>query len=354
MRPIAAAAGRDSNGPSLSATRPPIATPEPRNPQVVNCASYAKGRKVGDVAIDDISEVLKEEDGQFVWVGLHEPSEELLRKIQEEFGLHDLAVEDAHSAHQRPKLEEYGDSLFVVLRTARLTDAGPEFGETHVFVGPKYVVTVRHGPSLSYADVRNRCECTPHQLAKGPGFVLYALMDFIVDHYFPIVDDFEERLEKLEEEIFDGNFNRSTTNRIYELKRQLVTLKRAVSPLIDVCNRLVRYDMAMIPEITRPYFRDIYDHVVRINDSIDNLRELLTTALEANLSLASMQQNEVTKKLAAWAAILAVPTAIAGIYGMNFRHMPELDWRFGYAAVMGAIVGVCGVLYWRFRRSGWL
>jgi magnesium transporter len=332
--------------------RPRIATPQTQT-QIVNCAAYAHGRKVGDVAIDDISEVLKA-DGKFVWVGLHEPSDELLRKVQEEFGLHDLAVEDARNAHQRPKLEEYGDSLFVVLRTARLAESGPEFGETHAFVGPRYVVTVRHGPSLSYADVRSRCESTPHLLAKGPGFVLYAIMDFIVDHYFPIVDDFEERLAALEDEIFDGKFNASTTTRIYELKRQLVTVKRAVSPLIDVCNRLVRFDMAFIPDTARPYFRDIYDHVVRINESIDNLRELLTTALEANLSLASMQQNEVTKKLAGWAAILAVPTAIAGIYGMNFQHMPELRWEYGYAVVMVAIVVICGTLYWRFSKAGWL
>jgi magnesium transporter len=334
------------------ATRPRIATPQPQS-QIVNCAAYAGGCKVGDVPIDDISEVLLR-DGHFVWVGLHEPSEELLRKIQEEFGLHDLAVEDAHSAHQRPKLEEYGDSLFIVLRTARLAESGPEFGETHIFVGPRYVVTVRHGPSLSYADVRTRCESTPHLLAKGPGFVLYAIMDFIVDQYFPVVDDFEERLASLEEEIFEGRFDRGTPTRIYDLKRQLVTVKRAVSPLIDVCNRLVRFDMAMVPESARPYFRDIYDHVIRINESIDNLRELLTTALEANLSLASVQQNEVTKKLAAWAAILAVPTAIAGIYGMNFEYMPELGWRFGYALVMGTIVVACGTLYWRFRRAGWL
>ena len=338
------------------ATRRRIATPQTQTPtqsQVVNCAAYAGGCKVGDVAIPDISEVLKVE-GQFVWIGLHEPSEELLRQIQEEFGLHDLAVEDAHNAHQRPKMEEYGDSLFIVLRTARLAESGPEFGETHVFVGPRYVVTVRHGPSLTYADVRARCESTPHLLAKGPGFVLYAIMDFVVDHYFPIVDDFEERLQALEDEIFDGNFDRGTTGRIYELKRQLVSVKRAVSPLIDICNRLVRFDMAFIPETTRPYFRDVYDHVVRINESIDSLRELLTTALEANLSLVSVQQNEVTKKLAAWAAILAVPTAIAGIYGMNFEHMPELGWRYSYGVVMGMIVATCGVLYWRFRRSGWL
>jgi magnesium transporter len=324
------------------------------HPQVVKSAAYEGGRRLGDVPIDDISEVIKR-DGVVLWIGLHEPGPELLAKMQEEFGLHELAVEDAQKAHQRPKLEEYGDSLFLVLRTARLVDGDPEFGETHVFVGARYVLTVRHGASLSYADVRARCESTPDQLARGgPAFILYAIMDFVVDQYFPIIDRLEERLETIEEEIFDGQFDRGTTARIYALKRQLVALKHAVSPLIDVCNRLVRFDMVLIPETARPYFRDVYDHVVRINETVDNLRELLTTALEANLTLLSVQQNEVMKKLAAWAAILAVPTAIAGIYGMNFDVMPELRWRFGYAAVMAAIVLVCGGLYWQFRRVGWL
>lgn len=333
--------------------RPRIATPEPHQ-QVVNCAAYADGRKVGDVAIDDISEVLKD-GGQFVWIGLHEPSAELLAKIQEEFDLHELAIEDARKAHQRPKLEEYADSLFVVLRTAHLTaDRRVDLGETHIFVGERYVVTVRHGASLSYSDVRTRLQATPHLLAKGPGFVLYALMDFVVDKYFPVLDRFEEQLEELEEEIFGGSFSRGTTGRIYALKRDLVAMKRAVSPLIEVCNRLVRFDMNLVPETTRPYFRDVYDHVVRINDTIDNMRELLTTALEANLSLLSVQQNEVMKKLASWAAILAVPTAVAGIYGMNFEVMPELHWKFGYPLVWTMILAACGVLYWRFRRAGWL
>jgi magnesium transporter len=320
---------------------------------VVNCAAYADGCKVADVAVEDISEVLKEER-QFVWIGLHEPSPELLRTIQREFGLHDLAVEDAQHAHQRPKLEEYGESLFLVLRTAQMVDGQMEFGETHVFVGPRYVVTVRHGASLSYAEVRARCESTPHLLRKGPGFVLYAIMDFVVDQYFPIVDGLEDELERLEEEIFGGTFSRETTERIYSLKRDLVGLKRAVSPLVDVCNRLVRFDRALVPEDTRLYFRDVYDHVIRINDTVDNLRELLTTALEANLSLVSVRQNEVMKQLAAWAAILAVPTAIAGIYGMNFEFMPELRWRYGYAAVLAAIAATCGLLYARFKRAGWL
>ena len=321
---------------------------------VINCVAYtADGRKVGDADVDDVSEILKF-PGQFIWIGLHEPTEDLVRRIQAEFGLHDLAVEDALRAHQRPKIEEYGNSLFVVLRTAQLEDGRIAFGETHLFVGPQYIISLRHGASLPYTDVRTRCEASPQLLRKGPGFVLYALMDFVVDNYFPIVDELEEKLESLEERIFGGGFNRESTEGIYELKRDLLGLKRAVSPLVEVCNRLVRFDVGLIPEDTRLYFRDVYDHVIRINETVDNLRELLTTALEANLSLISVGQNEVTKKLAAWAAILAVPTMIAGIYGMNFVDMPELHWWFGYPLVMGAMAVLCGLLYWRFKRVGWL
>ena len=322
---------------------------------IVNCAAYAGGRRVADVRIEDISEVLKHAD-RFLWIGLHEPEEALLRKVQQEFGLHDLAIEDAHRAHQRPKLEIYGDSLFIVLRTVQLNreDRRIDFGETHFFVGPRYIVSVRHGPSLSYVDVRSRCESTPHLLDKGPGFVLHALMDFIVDQYFPIVDALEDELQAFEKEIFDETFSRETTKRIYRLQRDLVEVKRAVSPLVDICNRLMRFDLALIPEDTRPYFRDVYDHVIRVNEMVDALRELLTTALEANLSLIAVSQNEAMKKLAAWAAIIAVPTMIAGIYGMNFQFMPELGWRFGYPLVMAVTFGLCGALYFGFKRSGWL
>ncbi len=322
---------------------------------IVNCAAYAGGRRVADVKIEDISEVLKEPD-RFLWIGLHEPEEDLLRNVQEEFHLHDLAVEDALRAHQRPKLEIYGDSLFIVLRTAQLNREARriDFGETHFFVGPRYIVSVRHGASLSYAEVRARCEATPHLLDKGPGFVLHALMDFIVDQYFPIVDALEDELQALEKEIFVEAFSRETTTRIYHLQRDLVEVKRAVSPLVDICNRLIRFDIALIPEDTRPYFRDVYDHVIRINEMVDTLRELLTTALEANLSLVAVAQNEVMKKLTGWAAIIAVPTMVAGIYGMNFKFMPELDWRFGYPLVMAVTFGICGLLYVRFKRAGWL
>ena len=322
---------------------------------VVACAAYAAGRRVGDVAIADISEVLRQPD-RFVWIGLHEPDPELLRQIQEEFGLHDLAIEDALLAHQRPKLERYGESLFVVLRSARLGAGGGrvEFGETHVFVGPRYVVSVRHGAAPPLSEVRARCEATPALLGKGPGFVLYALMDFIVDQFFPLVDALEDQLEALEEAIFRERFRRATTERIYKLRRDLLEVKRAVSPLVDVCNRLMRADVELVPEDARVYFRDVYDHVIRLNEMADTLRELLTTALEANLSLISVGQNEAMKRLAGWAAIIAVPTMIAGVYGMNFKVMPELDWPFGYPLAIGLMLATCGYLYYRLKRAGWL
>jgi magnesium transporter len=321
---------------------------------VVNCAAYTGGRRVADIEVKDIGEVLKQTD-RFIWIGLHEPKEDLLRQVQQQFGLHDLAIEDAHRAHQRPKLERYGESLFVVLRTAQMNrEPGRiDFGETHIFVGARYVVSVRHGSSLSYAEVRARCETTPQLLCKGPGFVLYALMDFIVDQYFPIVDVLEDEIEELEAEIFGEAFSRETTHRIYQLKRQLLEVKRAVSPLVDMCNRLMRFDLELIPEDTRPYFRDVYDHVIRINEIVDTQRELLTTALEANLSLIAVGQNEVMKKLAGWAGIIAVPTMIAGVYGMNFDFMPELKWNLGYPLVLAAMLGACGSLYVYFKRSGW-
>jgi magnesium transporter len=322
---------------------------------VVACAAYAEGRRVRDVAIPDISEALKEA-GVFVWVGLHDPSPELLQQIQKEFGLHDLAVEDAQVAHQRPKLEQYGDSVFVVLRPAILASDQEriELGETHLFLGPRYIVSIRHGDTPGYAAVRTRCESTRALLAKGPGFVLYAVMDFIVDHYFPVLDTLGDQLERLEDEIFSETFDRKTVQRIYDLKRNLVEVKRAVSPLVDVCNRLVRFDVPLIPEDTRPYFRDIYDHAIRINEHVDTLRELLTGALEAHLSLTAVAQNDAMKKLAGWAAIIGVPTMVAGIYGMNFKFMPELEWRYSYPAVMAGMAAVCGFLYYRFKRSGWL
>jgi magnesium transporter len=321
---------------------------------IVACAAYRDGQRVGNVEIEDISEVLKDPD-QFIWVGLHEPTAALLARIQEEFGLHTLAVEDAHRAHQRPKIETYGDSLFVVLQTAQTNERRQiEFGETHFFLGSNFLVTVRHGSSLAYTDVRARAESTPALLRKGPGFALYAVMDAIVDQYFPVIAALEHDLDDIEELIFAEQSSRATTAQIYRLKRELLKIKRAVSPLIDISNRLVRFDLHLIAEDTRPYFRDVYDHVIRINEMVDTARELLTTALEANFSLISIAQNEIAKRFTGWAAILAIPTMVAGIYGMNFDFMPELSWQWGYPLVLGMTFGLSGYLFFRFRRAGWL
>ncbi len=328
---------------------------------VVNCAAYQEGRRVADIDIErDAAAVLDLASGdeaarvgRFVWLGLHEPSEELLRNVQRRFGLHDLAIEDAHLAHQRPKLEIYGNSLFVVLRTAQLQGTKVQFGETHVFAGKGYVVTVRHGPSSSYTDVRARCECVPAMLRIGESFVLYSLMDFVVDNYFPIINSLEAEVDALEGEVFEQSSDRDEIERIYELRRELMVFRRTVEPLLEVCDRLMRFDAPLIEPDIRPYFRDVRDHVIRVDERIDDLRELLTSAMETNLLLASVRQNDVMRKLAGWAAILAVPTAVFGLYGMNFQDMPELGSPYGYPAVLAVVAAVCAYLYYRFRRSGW-
>jgi magnesium transporter len=322
---------------------------------VVNCAAYSDGRRIATIPIQDISEHLSDPNG-FVWIGLYEPVEETLKQIQEEFQLHDLAIEDAHRAHQRPKLETYGDTLFIVVRTAQINpESGQiDFGETHFFVGKNFILSIRHGSSRPYSEVRTRCESTPQLLRKGPGFALYAVMDSIVDGYFPVIQALELELENLEERIFAEKPSRETTRQIYDLKRQLVDVKRAISPLIDICTRLMRFDLELIPEDTRPYFRDVYDHVIRINEMVDSSREILTTALEANFSLISISENEIQKRFAGWAAILAVPTMIAGIYGMNFEFMPELNWVYGYPLILAIIFVVCALMYGGFKRARWL
>lgn len=321
---------------------------------IVNSAAYSDGRRVANVDIEDISEVLQQED-KFVWIGLHEPDEELLRKVQQEFNLHDLAIEDAHNAHQRPKMESYGDTLFIVLRTAQINKQQHiDFGETHFFLGKNFIVTLRHGSSIAYREVRSRCESTPQLLGKGPGFALYAVMDSIVDQYFPVIQALEQELVQVEDKIFGEKPSRETTERIYQLKRELLEVKRAISPLTDICSRLMRFDIKLIPDDTRPYFRDIYDHTLRINEMLDNTRELVTAALEANFSLTSISQSEVSKKFAGWAAIIGVPTMVAGIYGMNFEHMPELNWSYAYPIVLTTTFAICIGLYYFFKRSGWL
>ena len=321
---------------------------------VINSVAYEHGIRIGSVELSGVRDVLARPDA-FIWIGLVDADEPLLRAVQTEFGLHDLAVEDALHGHQRPKLEQYDDSLFIVLRTAQLDrDSHMLIGETHVFVGRQYVVTVRRGSPVSHVSLRARCEAAPSLLAKGPAFVLYALMDFIVDQYFPVVDALEDELERLEGEIFSARTGSDTMKSIYGLKRDLLAMKRAIAPLVEVCGRLTRFDVDLIDESTRPYFRDVHDHAVRINDMIDTLSQLMSTALEANLALISVSQNEDTKRLAAWAAIIAVPTLLAGLWGMNFSYMPELHWKYGYPFVLTLMGGACFMLYRSFKRSRWL
>ena len=321
---------------------------------VVNCVAYRNdGSRLGDISIDTIDEVLKTPD-TFVWVGLHEPDEALLLKLQEEFDLHDLAVEDAQQAHQRTKVETYGDSLFIVVQTAQLAEGHIAFGETHIFLGKRYLITVRHGASLSYTPARHLCEKTPELMAHGPSYGLYSVLDFVVDNLLPIVRDFREELQELEQDIFSDTFNRSTVRRLYDMQRELLTLRLAVSPMQDVISQLVRLHPELIPDELRAYFRDIYDHVFRVNESIGAMREMLTAAINVNLSLVTFGQNEVMKKLAGWAAMLAAPTLITSWYGMNFTHMPELDKPWAYPVIICVVAALVAGIYAVLKRARWL
>jgi magnesium transporter len=322
---------------------------------LVNCIAYGSdGRKLRDITLDDISEFLKKDPTAFIWVGLHEPDEALLGKLQEEFDLHDLAIEDAHSAHQRPKIEMYDDSLFIALHTAQVVGGKIEFGETHLFVGRNYLVTVRHGASLSYAPARKSCEQNRELLSLGPSYALYSVLDFIVDNFMPIVGAFKQELHELEQEIFEDTFKREVVERLYLLKRELVTLRLAVSPLQDILNQLMRLHGGLVREEIRPYLRDVFDHAARISEATNTMGELLTAAMSVNLAMVSVGQNEVVKRLAGWAALLAAPTLIASWYGMNFHHMPELDRTYAYPVLIILTIGVCTGLFLWLRRSKWL
>lgn len=320
---------------------------------VVNCSAYQGGKKLREITIEEISDVLQEE-GTFVWVGLLEPSVDLMRQIKEEFNLHELAVEDAYGAHQRPKIEEYGDTLFVVLQTAQVVDDVVQFGETHIFVGARFVVSVRHGSSRSYAKVREHCESVPERLVRGPSYVLYSIMDFVVDNYAPIMDDLEKRFDEYESELFERDSGRAHMQDLYQLKRQLIKIRSAVVPLLDVCTQLLRFHESIITKEGKIYFRDIYDHVMRLIETGDRLREMVAAAMQIDLAQVTIRQNEVVKRLAGWGGILAIPTMVFSLYGMNFKYMPELDWHWSYPAVLIGIAGSCSWLYYRLRQVGWL
>jgi magnesium transporter len=321
---------------------------------VVSCVAYGSdGRKQRDISLDEISDVLKDPK-QFVWVGLLEPDEALLEKLQEEFGLHDLAIEDAHNAHQRPKIDIYDDTLFIVLHTAQVVNGKIEFGETHIFLGKNFLLTVRHGASLSYAPARKSCEQTPDLMALGPSYALYAVLDFIVDNVLPIVGTFKEELHELEKDIFADTFKREVIERLYLLKRELVTLRLAVSPMQDILNQLTRFHSRLICDEVKLYLRDVYDHAARISEATNTMGELLSSAMNVNLAMVSVAQNEVVKRLAGWAGLLAVPTLFASWYGMNFHNMPELSFDYGYYIMIAVTVATFAAVYVKLRRAKWL
>ncbi len=325
----------------------------PPQPGVVASSVYVDGRRIADISISQAGEWSRKE-GHVVWIGLLEPDRELLHRVQREFHLHDLAIEDAEHAHQRPKLEQYGDALFIVARTAQLIDGRVSFGETHLFVGKGYIVSVRHGASTSYGTVRQHWESCPAALAKGEDFILYALLDFIVDNYMPVLEAIHEEVDTIEDRVLARPMSAADIERLYMLRRDLLRLRNAADPLVEVCRRLTAADLPQIRAAMHHHFRDVTDHIRTVQEKIDNLREVLAFAFEASLLVGQSQETAIAKKLASWAAILAVPTAVAGIYGMNFSDIPELKLTYGYPAVLGFIFVVCSVLYWRFRRNGWL
>ncbi|KQM69780.1 magnesium/cobalt transporter CorA [Xylophilus sp. Leaf220] len=322
---------------------------------LINCVAYQDGAKLADISVDHISEYVSL-PGCFVWVALADATPEELDEMQQEFGLHELAVEDARHGHQRPKIEEYGDSLFAVFH---LVEPDAEHGEVNVgevdvFVGRNYVLSVRNRSKLGFLGVRERCERQPELLKTGSGFVLYALMDAVVDRYFPVIDALEVELETIEQQIFTKGAPYNNIRRLYELKRRALVLKRAVAPLLEAVGKLHGGRVPQICMGSQDYFRDVIDHLSRINGSIDAMRDTIGTAIQVNLSMVTIEESEVTKRLAAWASIFAVCTAFAGIWGMNFEHMPELKFQYGYPVALGLIFVVCGYLYFRFRRAGWL
>jgi magnesium transporter len=319
---------------------------------IVDCAAYRGGkRREGELPMQRAGEAAAE-DGTFVWLGLVEPSQEEFDAIASEFGLHELAVEDAVGAHQRPKVEEYDDTLLVVVKTARYVDPEEviEVGEISIFVDPNFVITVRHGDG-ELTPVRERLDARPDLLKNGPGAVLYAILDHVVDHYVEAAHGFDNDVREVELQVFSG---RNPTERIYRLEREVLEFQAATAPLGEALEELCANNYAVIPSELHEYFRDVEDHLRRVSTRIEGFRQLLDRALEANLTQVSVRQNEDMRKISAWVAIAAVPTMIAGIYGMNFKHMPELGWSFGYPLVIALMLAICCFLYWRFKRAGWL
>src|SRR5579863_456804 len=323
---------------------------------LINCAAYQDGRKLADIDIADIGSYVSRPEC-FVWVALQDPEPEELAQMQRQFDLHELAIEDARHGHQRPKVDEYGESLFAVLHTLDWEDDELTVGELNVFVGENYVLSVRNRCKEGFADVRARCEREPHLLKEGAAFVRYALTDAVVDRYFPILETLGAELDAIEDRIFGKlslRESRALIEDLYRLKRRLVLLHNHVAPLLEPLSKLVGGRIPRLCEGMQHYFRDVYDHLQRIVKTIVGRREMLVTAIQVNLGMISLAEGEVTKRLGAFAALFAVPTMIAGIYGMNFHSIPELSWKYGYPSCLAVMLGVDVLLWWRFRKSGWL
>ncbi|CAN7322444.1 magnesium/cobalt transporter CorA [Duganella sp. LjRoot269] len=321
---------------------------------LINCVAYQDGQKLADIPVEEISDYVEKPE-TFVWVALRDAQPDELSIMQEEFGLHELAVEDARRGHQRPKIEEYGDSLFVVVKTIECHDGQVAVGEVDIFVGDNYVLSARDGNSQQgFLGVRARAEKEPHMLRLGPAFVLYALMDAVVDRYFPVLDMLETELEEIEELIFSQGKQRDNIQRLYELKRKVTIVRHVVSPLMEAVGRLHGGRVPAMCQDTQEYFRDVHDHLHRISASLDSIRDTIATAIQVNLSMVAIEESEVNKRLAAWAAIFAICTAFAGVWGMNFKFMPELEWKYGYPFAISVMVGVCLYLHHRFKKAGWL
>ncbi len=323
---------------------------------LVNCVAYEDGRKLADIAVEDISDYVSR-PGCFVWVALADPTDAELDLMAEEFGLHELAIEDARKGNQAPKIEEYGDTLFCVMRTIEIgppPDKALLEGQMAVFVGRNYVLSVRKHTQHGFVSVRTRTEHEPELLRRGSGYVFYALMDAVVDRYFPVLDALETKLESLEVTMFQQTPGRRSVEAFYGLKQDLMTLRHAVAPLGEVASKLYGGRVPSVCIGLQEYFRDVFDHLMRLNAELESMREMLQTAISVSLTLISIAESEVTKKLAAWGALITVPTLIAGVYGMNFRHMPELDWVNGYPFALLLMFGIDALLWWRFRKASWI
>ncbi|USX19636.1 magnesium/cobalt transporter CorA [Oxalobacteraceae bacterium OTU3REALA1] len=321
---------------------------------LINCVAYQDGQKLDDIPVEEISDYMERPE-TFVWVALRDAEPDELKTMQHEFGLHELAVEDASRGHQRPKIEEYGDSLFVVVKTIECRDGEVAVGEVDMFVGQNYILSSRDAESQQgFLGVRARAEKEPHMLRLGPAFVLYALMDAVVDRYFPVLDMLETELEKIEELIFSRGKQRDNIERLYELKSKVTTVRHVVAPLMEAVGRLHGGRVPSMCMDTQEYFRDVHDHLHRIIASLDTIRDTIGTAIQVNLSMTAIEESEVNKRLAAWAAIFAICTAFAGVWGMNFKFMPELEWKYGYPFALTVMISVCVYLYRRFKKAGWL